>query len=255
MKLSNVSRVGDCGARVLYFMEDETGNVAAVGRSLCVIPMGSHIGHSNACEGQTLAYVEGAPLTIRQQGSDTIMELPQDKSIILPMAHCGVYDFCYIPSVHSVFLLADEGLIRVSLAGSAQLLWESEASVGPLEKLAGNDSYVAACRYSLVVHELRGGKQVYRSDERSYTSIAFISNSELAAADEYGGLTIIRLDTGVESSLEPLSGHVYFLGSLFGRLVAVHGQDRTMHCSVLLQGSWQQVNLGQVNCESFSLIG
>jgi hypothetical protein len=255
MMLSIPSRICDCQGRVLWFGEDDSANVAAVGSSLSVIQQEGRITQLCKYEGEPVAFVNGRLLTIQQDANGVVLRLSEEKTVDLPISDCMIYDSIHAPASGTIFLLTPESLLKVNLAlRSVETMDKWEVSDFQFERLTISNGFVAVYRYGLTIYEYLSSIKLYVSKERSYSFVSFGSETQLVAADEGGSIDLIGFGERHEYNRIELDGIMRFIGWINKHPIAVYRKDFTTYCCTVRDNSPVSTPIGSLDCEAFAVV-
>ena len=218
--------VGDCDSRVIWIVEDELGNVAAVGALLCILPVDSQAwktGH--CCHIPVPALVSSELITVHRDSRGTVFNLPREREAISPVP-TDVYDSVYVQEHRRLYVLGADALLAVEEpTAQVRVLAEGLQTHEDEPRYAGlrtDGDLIVAYRYGLSLWKSTGERVL--ADDQPYSHAALSPTQQIMALDDCRVIHEIDIDRGIVSRMKAPEECAYFFGFVGGKLVVVWGR-------------------------------
>jgi len=232
MKITKKDIVCDLRERVLWIGEDEAENVVATAASdlLCVVSRDTGAVVVRPYEEGSLinVFLAGKLVTAVECSTGTILELPNDQRVAVPIPKAEIFDCCYLPQTRMLYILGLRDWSSCRLSDQPEIKVYSLGELPEIpqyERIEASREGVIICQYGLIIGPNGGDPIVFDPVRYPYCKAAFLSDDTVIAALENRAIHFIHTKRGVIGEIPAPPGSVYFLKKLGDGAVILWDDD------------------------------
>jgi hypothetical protein len=266
MKITTSHRICDLQERILGIGEDEAGNVIATAANdlVCVVSRTTGATKVDLCDKDYLSsvFVAGRPIRIVECGSETALNLPDHRRIVIPIARTDIFSYCYLPQSLTLHVLGLRDWLTCYLSDPAATRVHSLgelAEIPQYERIEASEEGVVICQYGLIIGPKEGEPVMFDPARFPYCRAAFLSEDTVIAAVENGMIHTIHTKRGLLDEIAAPRGSIYFLAR-YGKGAVLVWEDehpnweaRKLYGARILGHEWDQVCFGHVHSGPFAV--